>query len=147
MKTNLKSIRNPKSEGNRQRGFTLVELMLVLVILGTLAAIVLPHFGDVGEKAKKAAAKTQITNFKTACSLFQVENGRYPASLDELVVQPSGLTEWHPYLDNQTVPPDPWGRPDNYVCPGRHNPYTFDVWSLGSSGEDGNADNIGNWAQ
>ncbi len=128
-------------------GFTLVELMLVLVILGTLAAIVLPKFGNVSGKGKIAAAKTQIAAFKSACNMFEVEHGSYPKTLDDLVVQPSGMTEWHPYLESPTVPLDPWGHPYSYVCPGRHNPYGFDVWSMGPDEQDGTDDDITNWGQ
>ncbi len=126
-------------------GFTLVELMLVLVILGTLAAIVLPKFTGVGERSKITAVKTQIGVFKTALDMFEVDNGAYPKSLDELVNQPNGATEWHgPYLQ-QGVPLDPWSHPYSYVVPGRHNPSGYDVWSAGPDGQDGTDDDIGNW--
>jgi general secretion pathway protein G len=134
-------IKNQKSK--IQHGFTLVEMLLVLVILATLAAIVYPKVMGRSEQARVTAAQTQIANFKTALDTFEVDNGYYPkgrAGLQDLVVQPRDATSWHQYLDN--IPKDPWGNDYLYECPGKHNPASYDVYSQGSPGAQ---TPIGNW--
>ncbi len=154
MKLTLNSkIQNPKSEirtpkggtsGLRQRGFTLVEMLLVLVILATLAAIVYPKVMGRSEQARQTAAQTQIANFKTALDAFEVDNGYYPkgkSGLQDLVQQPRDATSWHgPYLDS--IPKDPWQNDYIYECPGKHNPSSYDIYSIGSPGAN---TPIGNW--
>src|SRR5438552_12033771 len=93
-----------------QRAFTLVELLLVLVILGILAAIVIPKFSGRTEQAKEKAAVTQIANFGTALGAFEVDTGYYPKGLIDLLVQPREAQSWHgPYLQTDAIPKDPWG--------------------------------------
>ena len=155
MKLTLNSkVRNPKSETRRpardhfglrrQRGFTLVEMLLVLVILATLAAIVYPKVMGRSEQARQTAAQTQIANFKTALDAFEVDNGYYPkgkSGLQDLVQQPRDATSWHgPYLDS--IPKDPWQNDYIYECPGKHNPSSYDIYSPGSPGAN---TPIGNW--
>lgn len=128
------------------KAFTLVELMLVLVILATLAAIVLPKLTGKSQQAKITAAKTQISSFSTALEAFEVDNSYFPKSgdLDALVNQPANATSWHgPYL--QSIPPDPWGNPYTYESPGKHNPTGFDLMSNGPDGRAGTDDDITNW--
>src|SRR6267143_4871237 len=99
---------------SRRSAFTLVELLLVLVILGILAAIVIPKFSGRTEQAKEQAAVTQISTFKTALDAFEVDNGYYPkgkSGLQDLIQQPRDATSWKgPYLKGD-IPNDPWGRP------------------------------------
>ena len=134
-----------------RRAFTLVELLLVLVILGTLAAIVLPKFTGTTEKARRTQAQTQIASFKTALELFETENGRFPKGKDgllDLIQQPRDAQNWHPYLQDETsIPNDPWGHPYIYVCPGKHNPNSYDIISMGPDGREGTDDDITNWQQ
>ncbi len=133
----------------RDAGFTLIELMIVLFILGLLAALVAPRLmGRVG-KAKQKSAQAQIQLLATALDLFHLDVGRYPTEeegLKALRENPTSLPAWGgPYLD-KGVPKDPWGREYIYKFPGEHGPY--DLYSLGSDGApggDGENQDITNW--
>ena len=132
----------------RQRAFTLIELLLVLVILGILAAIVVPKFAGRTEQARLTAAQSQISTFGTALDAFEVDNGSYPkgkSGLNDLVVQPRDAQNWRgPYMKSE-VPLDPWGHAYVYECPGKHNPSSYDLMSLGPDGRAGSEDDIANW--
>src|SRR5437660_2248324 len=129
-------------------GFTLIELLLVLVILGILAAIVVPKFSGRTEQARMTAAQSQISTFNTALDAFEVDNGYYPKGrngLVDLVQPPRDSQNWRgPYLKS-AIPNDPWGRPYIYDCPGKHNPSSYDLSSMGPDGRAGNEDDITNW--
>jgi general secretion pathway protein G len=131
-----------------RRAFTLIELLLVLVILGVLAALVVPKFTNRTQQARETAVKADISNIETALNAFEIDNGRFPATeekLDALITAPSGLPAWKgPYLQ-RGVPKDPWGNPYEYRQPGQRNPSGFDLFSLGPDGREGN-DDIGNWS-
>ena len=135
------------SSFRHQGGFTLIELLLVLVILGILAAIVVPKFAGRTEQARLTAAQTQISSFGTALDAFEVDNGYYPKGkngLNDLVQAPRDAQNWHgPYLDN--IPKDPWNNDYTYECPGRNNPNSFDLMSMGTDGRAGTDDDITNW--
>lgn len=142
MKTRQPNL-NPNTRSSLQ-AFTLVEMLLVLVILATLAAIVYPKVMGRSEQARVTAAQTQIASFKTALDAFEVDNGYYPRGnngLNDLVQQPRDAVNWRgPYLDS--IPKDPWQQDYVYMCPGRYNPTSFDVYSPGPP----NANTpIGNW--
>jgi len=131
----------------RTAGFTLIEMLLVLVILATLAAIVIPKFAGRSQQAKVTQAISQIGSFKLALDTFEVDNGYYPRDLTALVAPPSGMNvnDWKgPYLE-KGVPLDPWGNPYVYEYPGRRNLNGFDLMSPGPDGRSGNEDDITNW--
>ena len=134
----------------QKRGFTLIELLLVLVILGVLAGIVVPRFGGQTERARETAAQTQISTFKTALDTYEVDMGSYPKGKDglkELVTQPRNAKNWRgPYLQGD-IPKDPWGNDYIYESPGKHNPSTFDIMSMGKDARVGGDDDITNWTQ
>ena len=133
----------------REAGFTLVEMLLVLVILATLAAIVVPKFAGRSEQAKITAAQAQIANFEIVLDAFEVDNGFYPKGRDglqALIVQPNEAKNWRgPYL-KQEIPLDPWGNEYVYEYPGKHNINGYDLYSMGPDGRAGNEDDITNWS-
>lgn len=136
------------SAGSRS-GFTLVELLLVLVILATLAAIVIPKFSGRTEQAKLTAARTQISNLETALDAYETDLGSYPTGSDGLrmlLEKPADTEDWRgPYM-KKAIPPDPWGHPYVYECPGRHNENGYDLMSAGPDGQAGTNDDITNWS-
>jgi len=137
-----------KISKQRQRAFTLIELLLVLVILGILAAIVVPKFSGRTEQARMTAAQSQIATFGPALDAFEVDNGYYPkgkSGLNDLVQQPRDAQGWRgPYLKSD-IPLDPWGHPYVYEYPGKHNPASYDLMSLGPDGRAGTDDDV--WQQ
>lgn len=130
-------------------GFTLIELLVVMVIIGLLAAMVLPNYMNIGDKAKVKAAQGQITQFGTALDNFRLDVGRYPTTeegLNALRQKPSGADRWDgPYLQKD-IPTDPWGRAYVYKSPGDHGGY--DLLSYGADGTpggDGFNRDVNNW--
>ena len=146
MKTNL---RNGRTRATRS-GFTLIELLLVLVILGILAAIVVPKFSGRTEQARETAARTQIATFGTALDSFEVDVGYYPKGrngLNDLFTQPRDAQNWRgPYIKNE-IPKDPWQNDYVYECPGKNNPSSYDLLSMGPDARAGTEDDITNYSK
>jgi len=118
-----------------QRGFTLVELLLVLVILALIAGLVLPGIIGKAESAKAKAVSSQISRISMSVESFYLDTGNTPSSLDELVNEPAGVTGWTgPYIKKSLIN-DPWGRPYQYRVPGDHG--DFDIQSFGADGQRG----------
>ena len=132
----------------RHAAFTLIELLLVLVILGVLALVVVPKFAGRSEEARKTAAQTDISMLEGQIDIFEQDCGRFPSNeeaLGALVTQPPNAPKWKgPYI-KRGVPKDPWGNPYVYRYPGTHNPNSYDLYSTGPDGREGN-DDIDNWS-
>jgi len=132
------------------QGFTLVEIMVVVVILGILAVLIVPRVLGRSDEARQAAAKHDIATLMQSLKLYRLDNGRYPTNdqgLQALVTKPTSApapSNWKPYLDK--VPKDPWGNTYQYLSPGVHG--EIDVFSLGADNQPGGtgADlDIGSW--
>jgi len=145
MHPHMVTVRSPRAV----RGLTLIEILVVVVILGILAAVVVPRFMDRPDEARAVRAKQDVAQIVTALNLYRLDNHAYPSTqqgLRALVEAPPGARNWRRggYLDR--VPVDPWGREYLYLNPGRHG--EVDVWSQGADGRPGgegvNAE-IGNW--
>ncbi|MFH2137145.1 MAG: type II secretion system major pseudopilin GspG [Candidatus Omnitrophota bacterium] len=131
----------------RNKGFTLIELMLVVIIISALAAMVLPRLAGRSEQARIAAASADVrANIATGLKLFELDNGGFPTTsegLQALLTKPSSGINWSgPYLEKEPV--DPWGRLYEYKSPGEHRPQDYDLYSLGKDGVE-SADDVNNW--
>lgn len=134
----------------KRGGFTLIELMLVVIIIGALVAMVMPRLAGRSEQAKASAAQADISvNIATALKLYELDNGKFPTSseggLQALLTKPSSATNWNgPYIEKKPI--DPWGREYKYESPGTHRPYDYDLYSLGRDGSPSD-DDVTNWEE
>ncbi|MBK1686759.1 type II secretion system major pseudopilin GspG [Rubrivivax gelatinosus] len=135
---------------SRRRGFTLIELMVVLVILGVLAALIVPNVLNRADDARVTAARTDIHNLMQSLKLYKLDNQRYPTTeqgLEALVRRPESAPvppNWKPYVDK--LPNDPWGHAYQYLNPGVKG--EIDVFSYGADGQaggEGNDADVGSW--
>nr|WP_189530882.1 type II secretion system major pseudopilin GspG [Paludibacterium paludis] len=134
----------------RQRGFSLIEIMVVVVIMGVLAALIVPNLMDRPDQARATAARQDVGAIMQALKLYRLDNGQYPSSeqgLRALVQKPASgriPQNWRPYLEK--LPKDPWGNAYHYLNPGTNG--EIDVFSLGADGEaggEGSKADIGSW--
>jgi general secretion pathway protein G len=143
MKTNI----NPQLVKQTKSAFTLVEMLLVVTIIGILAALVIPKIAGTGERARITAVQADINGgIKSALGQYEIDNGYFPRSLEDLIQQPSNARNWHgPYFDPPKLPMDPWGYQYGYTYPGKVNQNSYDLFSVGPDGKEGTEDDIGNW--
>lgn len=128
-----------------KKGFTLIELMLVVIIIGVLSAMIMPKLSGRSEQARIQAAKTDISaNLSLVLDLYEMDMGSFPESLEYLTARPASGDNWKgPYIKKK--PLDPWGRSYMYKFPGEHNAGSYDLYSLGKDGQPGTEDDIKNW--
>ena len=147
-----------KRRNQRRRGFTLIEIMAVVVIIGLLMTLVANGIIGNIQKSRVTATQVKIQQVGAALTSYYMDNGRFPSSeqgLRALFEKPSGAPEprgWRPggYLDKKEIPRDAWENDLQYASPGVHNPDSFDLWSLGADAKEGGADgdaDLGNWTE
>ncbi|MNC41285.1 Type II secretion system protein G precursor [compost metagenome] len=146
---------NPLRRRASQHGFTLIEIMVVVVIIGILGAIVVPQFMSRPDQAKVTAARVDLQAIGTALEMYRLDNFHYPSTqqgLEALSKRPSGVPtprSWNPQGYLKSLPVDPWGTPYQYLNPGvKSADGGYDLYSLGSdgvAGGEGHAAEIGNW--
>lgn len=139
----------------RPNGFTLIEIMAVVLIIGLLTTLVGIAIIPQIDKGRVTTARTQIKNLEAALETYRMDNARFPTSeqgLDALINPPPDVRNYQTggYLRERRIPVDPWGNPYQYESPGQHNDHSFDLWSFGADGTPGGQDadaDIGNWVE
>ena len=138
-----------------QSGFTLIEILIVVAIIGILAGLVVPKLLERPEEARRVKARIQIEQIQAALKLYYLDNGSYPTTeqgLEALIQKPpvgKSVNKWRPggYLEGDQVPVDPWGYPYQYLSPGLHSQES-DIWSMGPdgvTGGEGDAQDVESW--
>lgn len=135
-----------KKDWQDRSGFTLIELMVVVIIIAALAGMVLPRVLPMTDDAKSRMAAGDVANIGVGLKMFYLHNGRFPTTeegVKALMAAPAGAKSWRgPYLEKKAL--DPWKQEYQYKQPGTHNPSGYDLWSTGAKPDDA-ADDIGNW--
>jgi general secretion pathway protein G len=136
------------SRSSRASGFTLIEMIIVLTIIGLLVGMAMYNLGDVGASAKIQKVKADLLTFKELLAEYQLDNGTLPTTDQGIKIfwtRPATdpPPHWRALLDQETL--DPWNHPYQYLNPGKHNPDKYDVWSMGPDGKTDTDDDIGNW--
>ena|SRR5579871_3688025 len=141
-----------KDRRNSKAGFTLLEILLVVIIIGMLVGVAIVNLGGKVQESKITATKDQIHNYESALDLYELDNGVLPSTeqgLQALITQPTSTpvpNNWKgPYLKPPVLRKDQWGRDFIYRNPGTHNTSSYDILSVGPDGQEGNEDDIGNW--
>lgn len=137
-----------RRRASTESGFTLIEVLLVVVIIGILAAIVAPKLVGRSEDARIAAAQADLKSLSTALGMYELDNGFFPTTeqgLKALIEQPAGEPEplkWKKYLDRNDLPNDPWGHEYVFKNPGEINVEGYDLFSVGKDGQEGTEDDV-----
>jgi general secretion pathway protein G len=152
-KASIGAFAKANTQRNSTRGVTLLEVMVVLAIMAIIAGIAIPRVMGGLERARVDAATAEVATISSQLNMYAADNSSYPSTeqgLAALINKPGGQPEalnWRgPYLDEKSIPKDPWGRPYQYLSPGQHG--RFDVYSLGEDGKPGGEKNdadVGNW--
>lgn len=131
---------------DNKSGFTLIEVLVVVIILGSLIAIVVPNLMDLPDRAKIQTTQVSMEQIGVALKLYRLDMGSYPKDIIDLTKVPVGIAgRSRPYLENDRAPADSWGSPFVYRSPGVHNPLDYDLYSIGPDKNDGTSDDIVNW--
>ena len=141
-----------KTKLHSRAGFTLLEILLVVIIIGMLVGVAVVKLAGSSAKAKDVSTRSQIDAFKTALGVYELDNGLFPSTeqgLQALIAQPKTPPQplnWKgPYLDPPVLRKDPWGHDYIYKYPGQKIPNGYDLYSPGLNGVEGDDDDIGNW--
>lgn len=127
-------------------GFTMIEILLVVIIIGILVSLIAPRLAGRSEEARRQAAKADIMGgLALAIDLYEADNGRFPGQLSDLMKNPGGLSNWRgPYL-KKGISKDPWGNVYAYKAPGTYNTDAYDLYSIGPDRKEGTQDDVVNW--
>lgn len=132
-----------------RHGFTLIEILLVVMIIAMIAGLVAPQLAGKGRDAQIKKAIADIDGgLAMALELYELDNGTFPQKLDDLITDPGSVKRWKgPYVKKRVIPKDPWGNEYVYAFPGSENANSYDLSSFGPDGQSGTDDDIANWKE